>query len=86
MPNEFRGLGRRPLWIITCYRNNGVEVLTIGPEVTPVAPGTIAYVAAGVEHRFSEITENLEVLVFWAPARDHGKPHMQARGSGPYDR
>jgi hypothetical protein len=32
MPNEFRGLGRRPLWIITCYRNNGVEVLTIGPE------------------------------------------------------
>ena len=32
MPNKFRGLARRPLWIITCYRNNRMEVLTIDPD------------------------------------------------------
>jgi len=37
--------------------------------VTPVAPGAVAFVAAGVEHQFSEIGEDLEVLVFWSPAR-----------------
>jgi hypothetical protein len=31
--------------------------------------GSTAFVAAGVEHRFSEIREDLEVLVFWSPAR-----------------
>jgi hypothetical protein len=32
MPNsKIRGLTRRPLWIITCYRNNRMEVLTIDP-------------------------------------------------------
>ena len=33
MPNsKIRGLTRRPLWIITCYRNNRMEVLTIDPD------------------------------------------------------
>ncbi len=32
MPDEIRGLARRPLWIITCYRNNRMEVLTIDPD------------------------------------------------------
>ncbi len=33
MPNKTRGLTRsRPLWIITCYRNNRMEVLTIDPD------------------------------------------------------
>jgi hypothetical protein len=31
--------------------------------------GSVAFVAAGVDHRFSEIDEDLEVLVFWSPAR-----------------
>ena len=32
MPDEIRGLARRPLWIITCYRNNRMEVLTVDPD------------------------------------------------------
>jgi hypothetical protein len=32
MPDEIRGLARRPLWIITCYRNNRMEVLTFDPD------------------------------------------------------
>ena len=32
MPNKFRGLARRPLWIITCYPNNRMEVLTIDTD------------------------------------------------------
>jgi hypothetical protein len=33
MPNsKIRGLARRPLWIITCYRNNRMEVLTLDPD------------------------------------------------------
>ena len=31
-------------------------------------PGSILYVAAHVEHRFHSITEDLKVLVFFAPA------------------
>jgi mannose-6-phosphate isomerase-like protein (cupin superfamily) len=47
----------------------GRGLLTIGSETVPVMPGTTAFVAARVEHRFSEISEDLEVLVFWSPAR-----------------
>jgi hypothetical protein len=32
MPNTIRGLARRPLWIITSYRNNRMDVLTIDPD------------------------------------------------------
>ena len=53
----------------------GRAVLTIGDERVPVEPGSIAFVAAGVEHRFSEIVEDLETLVFWSPAR-----HTNAAG------
>jgi mannose-6-phosphate isomerase-like protein (cupin superfamily) len=37
--------------------------------VVPVAAGAVAFVAAGSEHQFEEITEDLEVLVFWSPPR-----------------
>jgi hypothetical protein len=33
MPNNISTLARRrPLWIITCYRNNRMEVLTVDPD------------------------------------------------------
>ena len=51
------------------YVRAGRAVLTIGEERINVEPGSLAFVAAGVEHRFSEITEDLETLVFWSPAR-----------------
>jgi mannose-6-phosphate isomerase-like protein (cupin superfamily) len=43
--------------------------LVIDGEAALVRPGSVAFVAAGVEHRFVEITDDLEVLVFWSPAR-----------------
>lgn len=56
------------------YVAAGRGLLTIGDEQVAVVAGSIAYVAAGVEHRFSDITDDLEVLVFWAPARGAGPP------------
>jgi mannose-6-phosphate isomerase-like protein (cupin superfamily) len=49
--------------------------LVIGNADATVEPGSIAFVPAGVEHRFAEITEDLEVVVFWSPAR-----HARASG------
>jgi mannose-6-phosphate isomerase-like protein (cupin superfamily) len=51
------------------YVIRGVARLAVGDRSISVAPGTIAFVAAGVEHRFSQIASDLEVLVFWSPAR-----------------
>jgi mannose-6-phosphate isomerase-like protein (cupin superfamily) len=51
------------------YVIRGRAMLTIGTRAAPVGAGSTAFVAAGVEHRFSHITEDLEVLVFWSPAR-----------------
>jgi len=51
------------------YVAAGRGTLTIGDAAVDVMPGSIAFVAAGVEHRFGAITEALEVLVFWSPAR-----------------
>jgi mannose-6-phosphate isomerase-like protein (cupin superfamily) len=50
----------------------GRAQLTLNGEPTPVESGSVAFVAAGVEHRFIEITEDLDVLVFWSPARGTG--------------
>ena len=47
----------------------GRAVLTVAGEAIAVTPGSVAFVAAGVEHRFTEIVEDLETLVFWSPAR-----------------
>lgn len=30
--SKFSALARRPLWVITCHRNNRMEVLTIDPD------------------------------------------------------
>jgi mannose-6-phosphate isomerase-like protein (cupin superfamily) len=54
------------------YVAAGRAQLTIAGEATPVGPGSVAFVAAGVEHHFIEIAEDLEVLVFWSPARGTG--------------
>jgi mannose-6-phosphate isomerase-like protein (cupin superfamily) len=54
------------------YVAAGRAVLTIATERVDVGVGSVAFVAAGVEHRFSDITEDLEVVVFWSPARGTG--------------
>lgn len=54
------------------YVAAGRAQLMVAGETTAVGPGSVAFVAAGVEHRFTEIAEHLEVLVFWSPARRTG--------------
>lgn len=46
----------------------GRAKLRVGEEERPMAPGSIAYVPRGVEHRFFDVEEDLEVLVLFAPA------------------
>jgi mannose-6-phosphate isomerase-like protein (cupin superfamily) len=56
------------------YVIRGRAALVIADERTEVGAGSVAFVAAGVEHRFVDITEDLEVLVFWSPARHSNEP------------
>lgn len=39
-----------------------------GGQVRTVGPGTLLFVQRAVEHRFCDVTEDLTVLVFFAPA------------------
>ena len=50
------------------YVVSGRANFLAGGEVTPVKPGSILFVPAGVEHRFERIEEALRVLVVFAPA------------------
>ena len=50
------------------YVVSGRARMKSGSEDQAVSAGTIIFVAAGVEHRFYDITEDLTVLVFFAPA------------------
>jgi len=43
-------------------------MIRVGTEKQAVKPGSIIYVAASVDHSFNDIQEDLEVLVFFAPA------------------
>jgi quercetin dioxygenase-like cupin family protein len=42
--------------------------MRIGDEEQVVKAGSVIFVAAGVEHLFFDVSEELEVLVFFAPA------------------
>jgi mannose-6-phosphate isomerase-like protein (cupin superfamily) len=48
--------------------------LSVADADVAVGAGSIAYVAAGVNHRFHDIDEALEVIVFWAPPRHSNAP------------
>lgn len=50
------------------YIVSGRGQIFVGGEDRPVQPGSTVFVAAGVEHRFHAITEELQILVFFAPA------------------
>lgn len=54
------------------YVVRGRARMQAGSEDHPVSQGSIVFVAAGVEHRFYEIAEELMVLVFFAPAETEG--------------
>ena len=46
----------------------GWGLMTVGEETFPVRPGSIVYVAATVAHRFHDISQELRIVVFFAPA------------------
>ena len=56
------------------YVAAGRGKLRVADADRDVRPGTIAYVAAGVEHRFHSVEDDLEVLVFWSPPRHSNAP------------
>jgi mannose-6-phosphate isomerase-like protein (cupin superfamily) len=50
------------------YVIRGRARLSLGAEDHEVSPGGVIFVAAKLEHRFHDITEELALLVFFAPA------------------
>lgn len=42
--------------------------ITVGEDVRDVSAGSIVFVAAGVPHRFHDITDELRLLVVFGPA------------------
>jgi mannose-6-phosphate isomerase-like protein (cupin superfamily) len=50
------------------YVAQGRATIRVQDEDRPVSAGSIVYVPARVPHRFHSITEELVVLVFFAPA------------------
>jgi mannose-6-phosphate isomerase-like protein (cupin superfamily) len=50
------------------YVAGGRGMIEVGDEDRPVKSGSIIFVAANVQHRFHSITEDLILLVFFAPA------------------
>ena len=51
------------------YVISGRGRFVAGDEDVEVGPGSVMYVAAGDDHRFHTITEDLQILVFFASAR-----------------
>ena len=49
------------------YVISGCGKISVAGEDRSVKPGSLVFVATGIEHRFHEIEEDLRVLVFWAP-------------------
>src|SRR4051794_36064189 len=49
------------------YVVSGQAVFRADGQEQAVAPGTVIFVERSVEHRFFDITEDLTVLVFFAP-------------------
>ena len=51
------------------YVVSGYANLKVGDIDRSVKPGSIIFVEAGVDHKFHDITENLMVMVVFAPPR-----------------
>ncbi|MFD7919441.1 cupin domain-containing protein [Streptomyces sp. NPDC059740] len=54
----------------------GRATVRVGGESRPVGPGSIVYVPAEMPHRFTDITEDLQVAVVFSPpeSRPTGSP------------
>lgn len=47
---------------------SGRARVTVGDDERDVIPGSLVFVAAHVPHKFHDITERLELVVFFGPA------------------
>jgi mannose-6-phosphate isomerase-like protein (cupin superfamily) len=52
------------------YIVSGRGAIRVDQEDREVKAGSLVFVKAGVEHRFHSITEDLNILVFFAPAEE----------------
>jgi quercetin dioxygenase-like cupin family protein len=64
---------------------SGQARIQVGGETRSVGPGSTIFVAADVEHRFIDITQDLVVLVVFGPAEythrvDHERGHPHGAG------
>ncbi len=60
------------IYVITAGR----ATLVAGQASIAVGPGSVVYVAAGEEHRFTDIAEDLAALVLFAPAEGARAPRI----------
>lgn len=56
------------------YIVSGKGMIRVGDEDRAVEAGSIVFVAANVEHRFHSITEDIQILVVFAPAEYTNAP------------
>ncbi len=56
------------------YALSGRGVIRVGALDRRVEPGSVLFVEARAEHRFHSITEDLTLLVFFAPAEGSASP------------
>src|ERR1700682_2451269 len=59
------------------YIVSGRGQIRVAAESRPVETGSVIFVAANVEHRFHDITEDLTTLVFFAPA-EYSQAHPES--------
>ena len=52
------------------YAVRGRARFTAEGEEHDVHPGSLLFVRAGADHRFHDVTEELVLVVFWAPPHD----------------
>jgi mannose-6-phosphate isomerase-like protein (cupin superfamily) len=58
------------IYVVTAGR----AVLRAGEDGMAVRAGSVIYVAAGEEHRFTDVTEDLAAVVLFAPAEGSREP------------
>jgi mannose-6-phosphate isomerase-like protein (cupin superfamily) len=60
------------------YAVRGRATLRVGAEDHPVGPGTLLFVPAMAVHFFHDISEELILVVFWAPPEGSVQPDRPA--------
>ena len=58
------------IYVVTAGR----AVLQASGDGAPVGPGSVIYVAADEEHRFTDVTEDFAAIVVFAPAEGARSP------------